>query len=88
MFFRGGLGLTEYSVGAYKGRVSAVRGIRGFIWSGDSAARRRERTQSIHCRNHFQLRPDAFAGGYAAIEFFDFSVGLHHGERASEDMEA
>lgn len=46
VFFRCGLGLAECSVGAYKGWVSVVRGVPGFIWSGDDAGRGRERTQS------------------------------------------
>lgn len=33
-------------MGAYKGWVSVVRGVPGFIWSGDGAGRGRERTQS------------------------------------------
>lgn len=44
--FRCGSGLVECSVGAYKGWVSVVRGVLGFIWSGDGAGRGRERTQS------------------------------------------
>jgi hypothetical protein len=46
VFFRCGLGLAECAVGAYKGWVSVLRGVPGFIWSGDGAGRGRERTQS------------------------------------------
>jgi hypothetical protein len=51
VFFRCGLGLAECSVGAYKGWVSVVWDVPGFIRSGDGAGRGGERTQSTQTAN-------------------------------------